>query len=202
MIETYLTILRDRTTEKPTFRHATEQVSLLLAGQAGQFVKRQQVKLSTPLTETTGEVFTEALIIVPILRSGLAMLPPFLKFFPHASVGFFGMRRDETTKKPHLYYEQLPKTTPEHTVIIIDPMIATGGSGVLALEQIQARHIPEKNIVYVGIIAAPEGVERLKKTAPGMHLVIGHVDERLNRDAFIVPGIGDFGDRYFGTEHS
>lgn len=199
MKKSLLTTLRDKHTSSHGFRHATEQLSHLLAGEAGQHVKTIKTTVSTPLMATEGEKLTEKLVIAPILRAGLAMLPAFLRFFPDASVGFFGMRRDEITKKPHLYYQNLPPLSPDHTVIIIDPMIATGGSGALALNVLQEKGVPSENIIYVGIVAAPEGIKKIQATAPKMQLVVAHIDDTLNNDAFIVPGIGDFGDRYFGT---
>jgi len=147
-----------------------------------------------------GEGIAGELIIVPILRAGLAMLPSFLHFYPEASVGFLGMRRNEETKEPNLYYENLPPFQQNSSVIVIDPMIATGGSGILALEKIKQKGIPEERIIYVGILAATEGIERVKGLFPKVHLVIGQIDPHLDQNAFIVPGLGDFGDRYFGTE--
>ncbi len=200
MKQALLTILRDRHTTRAQFRHATEQLSLLLAGEAGLHLKYIPIEVQTPLTLAKGKSLAQEVVIIPILRAGLAMLPPFLRFYPHASVGFFGMRRDETTKKPHLYYENIPKINQNQNVILIDPMIATGGSGILALQKLKSIGVPEENIIYVGILGAPEGIERIKHDTPKCTLIVSQIDERLNDDAFIVPGIGDFGDRYFGTE--
>lgn len=195
-----LTILRNKLTGRHIFRQATEQLSFLLAGEAGDHLIKQKISVETPLQETQGEHLLEKIAIIPILRAGLAMLPAFLKYYPDAAVGFFGMRRDEETKRPHLYYENLPPLTPDYNVVVIDPMIATGGSGALALKKILERGVPDRNIIYVGIIAAPEGIAKLKAQAPGLNIVVAAIDEKLNKDAFIVPGIGDFGDRYFGTD--
>jgi len=195
-----LTVLRDAITTRNKFRQTTEEMSFLLAGEAGSYLKEKKVTVATPLEETEGTLLNEKIAIIPILRAGLAMLPAFLRFYPDASVGFFGMRRNEETKKPNLYYQNLPSLSPQHNVILIDPMIATGGSGALALEKILGQNVPEEHIIYVGIVAAPEGIQKIKETAPNVNLVIAKVDEKLNEDAFIVPGIGDFGDRYFGTE--
>jgi uracil phosphoribosyltransferase len=200
MKHSLLTMLRDTRTPRHQFRHSTEKLSFLLAGEAGNYIHSNKIRVKTPLEETTGELLSDKIVIIPILRAGLAMLPAFLRFYPDATVGFLGMRRDEITKNPHLYYENLPMLSPEHSVIIIDPMIATGGSGALALQKILNHKVPEKNIIYVGIVAAPEGISKIKQIAPNLNLVVAHIDEKLNKDAFIVPGIGDFGDRYFGTE--
>ena len=200
MKETLLTTLRDRNVSRQLFRHVTDQLSLILASEAGNYLTKIDQTVVTPLTETQGKGIAGNLIIVPILRAGLAMLPSFLRFYPDASVGFLGMRRDEATKEPHLYYENLPEFNDNSTVIVIDPMIATGGSGILALEKIIEKKIPEEKIIYVGILAAPEGIENVKNHFPAINLIVGHIDDHLNQDAFIVPGIGDFGDRYFGTD--
>ena len=200
MKETLLTTLRDRSTTRQAFRHVTDQISLVLAGEAGQYLEKTDKTITTPLEETKGKQLAGDLVIIPILRAGLAMLPSFLRFFPEASVGFLGMRRDEETKEPHLYYENLPTLKNGSAVMVIDPMIATGGSGILAIEKIKSKGISENQIFYVGILAAQEGIERVKKAFPEIRIVIGHIDPILNQDAFIVPGLGDFGDRYFGTD--
>jgi uracil phosphoribosyltransferase len=174
-------------------------MSYLLADEVGSSLQKKNITLATPLAETQGEVLAKEVVIIPILRSGLAMLPSFLEMFSQAAVGFFGMRRDEATKKPFLYYENLPELNASQEVVIIDPMLATGGSGALAIEHLYQRGIKDSQIVYVSIVAAPEGVKRIKAVAPAARLVIAQVDECLNDQAFIVPGIGDFGDRFFGT---
>lgn len=200
MKETLLTTLRDRNVSRQLFRHVTDQLSLILASEAGNYLELIDQTVFTPLTKTKGKELAGELVIVPILRAGLAMLPTFLRFYPDASVGFLGMRRDEKTKRPHLYYENLPKLSDKSTIIVIDPMIATGGSGILALEKVREHGIPEEKIIYVGILAAPEGIKAVKARFPNIRLVVAHTDDHLNQEAFIIPGIGDFGDRYFGTE--
>lgn len=199
MKKTVLTTLRDTKTTLKDFREAAEQLSYLLAMEAGELLEVEKFSLQTPLIKTQGERFAKEIVIIPILRAGLAMLPSFLRIFSHAKVGFFGMRRDEETKDPHLYYENLPKLNKDQEVIVIDPMLATGGSGALAIQHLYHKEIKDSQIVYVSIIAAPVGVKRIKECAPKCRLVVGQIDERLDQNAFIVPGIGDFGDRYFGT---
>ncbi|MFN4174063.1 MAG: uracil phosphoribosyltransferase, partial [Parachlamydiaceae bacterium] len=129
---------------------------------------------------------------------GLAMLYPFLRVFDRAKVGFFGMRRDETTHEAKLYYENLPEIKKGEDVIVLDPMLATGGSAFRALSILTARGVDSSNLYYVGMVAAPEGLEKIKEFP--ITTVIASIDERLNENKFIVPGLGDFGDRYFGTE--
>ena len=135
-----------------------------------------------------------------ILRSGITMLQPFLEYFPQATVGVIGMRRDEQTAEPHLYYENIPPLQQDQLVLLLDPMLATGGTTVATLKILTERGIKEENVVFVGIVSAPEGVQNLKVNFPQVKTLIAAEDERLNSDFFIVPGLGDFGDRYFGTE--
>ncbi len=200
MKDVLLTILRDVTTTRGRFRQVTEQLSLILAAEASESVEKTSVKVQTPLAETMGVKLSDEIVIVPILRAGLAMLPAFLTIFPEAAVGFFGMRRDEETKKPNLYYKNIPKISANQNIILIDPMIATGGSGLLALEELIRLGADERKIIHVGIIGAPEGITKVKELCPHIKLIVGKIDDGLNKNAFIVPGIGDFGDRYFGTE--
>lgn len=133
------------------------------------------------------------------MESGHRLVISFLKLFPQARVGFVGLQRNEETALPLLYYKNLPDLKAQDQIIILDPMIATGGSGSVVIEMLKAQHIPAERIIYVGVLAAPEGLATLSKTAPGMKVVCAEVDERLNDKKFIVPGLGDFGDRYFGT---
>lgn len=195
-----LTILRETNTSRSAFRQAAEQLSLLLAGECSQFLDKKSISVTTPLASTEGEIVGSDIVIIPILRAGLAMLPQFLRFYPQSSIGFFGMRRNETTKQPNLYYENLPPINGSQNIIILDPMIATGGSGILALQKLLAAGACEEKIIYSGIIAAPEGINRLKSSFPNIKISIAAIDKSLNENAFIVPGIGDFGDRFFGTE--
>jgi uracil phosphoribosyltransferase len=200
MKDVLITILRNAKTQRGEFRQVTEQLSLILASEASQYVQKVPVPVQTPLIETVGQKLPEDVMVVTILRAGLAMLPAFLRIFPQAKVGFFGMRRNEETKKPHLYYQNVPPISPNQNVILIDPMIATGGSGALALTELMKAGADENKVIYVGIVAAPEGLKKVRTVCPHVKIVTGVVDEHLNQDAFIVPGIGDFGDRYFGTD--
>ena len=198
MKRTLLSILRDKNCSIEAFRQATEQLGYLLAFEAAKILEKGERSIETPLAITKGEFLKHSIVLIPILRAGLALLPPFLKLFSTSRVGFAGMRRDEVTALPHLYYHNIPAITTKDRVIILDPMIATGGSGLLLLDLI-SRDVPEEHIIYVGIVAAPEGMEALKSKYPKMQMIIIEVDEKLNSTKFIVPGLGDFGDRYFGT---
>lgn len=199
MKKALLTVLREASTTRPAFRLAAEQLSLLLAGECGNFLDTTAITVKTPLADAAGEEFNSDIVLIAILRAGLAMLPQFLRFYPQSSIGLFGMRRDEKTKKPELYYHNLPEIKASQNIIILDPMIATGGSGIMALQKLMEAGAAEEKIIYSGIIAAPAGLQNIQKHYPKVRIHVSAVDESLNKDAFIVPGIGDFGDRFFGT---
>lgn len=199
MKSTILSLLRDKKTTTEGFRNAADHMGSVLSYKVANILEKEELSIETPLTKTKGYKIKEKVILIPILRAGISLLLPFMKFFPSSPVGFVGIRRDETTALPHLYYENLPNIESNDTVVILDPMIATGGTGGLLIEMLKKRGVEEKNIVYAGVIAAPEGIEALKKVAPGMHVVCIEIDERLNDKKYILPGLGDFGDRYFGT---
>lgn len=138
--------------------------------------------------------------LIPILRSGLALLTAFLKAFPDATVGFVGMKRDEQTAMPMLYYKNIPVIQPNSQVIILDPMLATGGSATAVLKIITEMGVAQEQIIFVSIISAPEGIDKIKREFPEIKVIIGVQDQGLTKDKFIIPGLGDFGDRFFGTE--
>lgn len=194
-----LTLLRDRDTTIEAFRRASDQIGTMLSFEAADALEREELQIETPLASTKGYRFKRHAVLIPVMRAGIALLIPFLRLFTSSSVGFVGIRRDEQTALPHLYYKNLPEITAEDIVIILDPMIATGGSGSLVIQMLKEQNIPESHMIYVGVIAAPEGIASLEKAAPGMKIICAEVDERLNDHKFIVPGLGDFGDRYFGT---
>ena len=202
MFETFLSILRNKQSTIAEFRTAADALANLLAEKAIEHMATQKISISTPFEKTTGEKISYDIMFVPILRSGIAMLPAFLKIFPYAHVGIIGLKRDETspTKEAHLYYINFPKITSNTFVIILDPTIATGGTGLKTLQQIIKAGVPEKNILYVAMLAAKPGLEAIKKSFPDIHLITCAVDPELNAQKFILPGFGDFGDRYFGTE--
>lgn len=199
MKDILLTILRDRQTTQTQYRIATEKLASYLAIEASAYLKKEQFSIQTPLTSTEGIRFQNDIILVPILRAGLALLYPFLRFYPEARVGFLGMRRDEVTAEPFHYYENLPYFKESDDVMVLEPMIATGGSSVISVDILKKWGVKEEKIIFVSVIAAPEGLERLKKHHPHIKLVVAQVDKSLNKEKFIIPGLGDFGDRYFGT---
>lgn len=200
MKQALLTTLRNQQTSRQQFRIATEQIGMILATEAAVHVPMKNVPIRTPMTATEGQIIQGGIVLVPILRAGLAMLGPFMEFFPYAKVGFIGIKRDEDTAEPHLYYSNLPKIEKDDTVIIVDPMIATGGSGELAISQLLKAGANIERLVYVGIIAAQDGIDKLKQDHPQIKITVAQVDPVLDTNKYIIPGLGDFGDRYFGTE--
>lgn len=194
-----VTILRDRNTPAEEFRQAAHQLADFLAAEAAALAIEEPKTVETAFAKVEGKKIVQRTILVPILRAGIALFPSFLKYFPQAPVGFFGIKRDEKTALPHLYYENIPKLLPTDLVFILDPMIATAGSSLLAIEHLTAQGVPPSKIVLVGIIGATEGLQKIKKAYPYLTIIIAVEDPELNAQKFIVPGLGDFGDRYFLT---
>jgi uracil phosphoribosyltransferase len=199
MKEALLTTLRNKHTRPTEFRCAADKLAELLAAEVALQIEQEEISIETPLGPTTGYQVKGDIILVPILRAGLALLTPFLRLFNEAKVGFFGIRRDEATAYPELYYEILPRMNGHETILLLDPMIATAGSALLSIDRLVAKGIPASSIKLVGVISAPEGIEALHSQYPDVGITVVAQDERLNAQKFIVPGLGDFGDRYFGT---
>ena len=194
-----LTVLRDRSTPAPTFRALTEELVTLLAYEATREVRTEVVTIQTPVAETQGLAISEPRpLIVPILRAGLGMLEGMVKLIPSAEVGFLGMVRNEETLEPTTYAERLPDDLSDRQCFVLDPMLATGGSLGAAIDFLFARGAVD--VTAICLLAAPEGVAALEKATEGreVHLVLGAVDERLNEKGYIVPGLGDAGDRLYG----
>ncbi len=199
MKEVLLTQLRDRNTSTEAFRAAADQLALILAAESGKLLPKSERSVETPFRKATGTELAHTPVLVPILRSGLALLEAFLRIYPSSAVGFFGIRRDETTALPHLYYSNLPRITVDLPIFLLDPMLATGQSAALAVKLLKEAGAAESKITLISIIAAPEGVAHLQHHCPSLATQIVHVDEQLNKEHWIVPGLGDFGDRYFET---
>lgn len=193
-----LTFLRDKNTPTDRFRLYSDQICKILLGEVAVGLPTDTVDVETPLATTKGVHLSEHIIIVPILRAGLAMLSSATQYFPRAKVGFVGLKRDEETAIAHEYYWNVPPVTDETTVIITDPMLATGGSLLHVLKRLHEFH--PREIRVVSVISAPEGIDAVQKEFPDVGIFTGVIDERLNAQKFIVPGLGDYGDRYFGTE--
>jgi len=198
-IELYLTKLRDKNTNRCKFQKAAHSISDLLAQQALLHLKTKTVSIQTPIAPTTGIELTDEIVLVPILRSGITMVPAFLNYFPGAAIGVVGLKRDEKTAIAHLYYNNLPPLNKYQQIIILDPMIATGGTAVETLKLLKENGIHEDKILFVAIVSAPEGINTILTSFPGITIITASEDEKLNDKKLIVPGLGDFGDRYFGT---
>jgi uracil phosphoribosyltransferase len=199
MKKSLLSLLRNKKSDCVTFRQAADQLSHLIAADATALVEEEEIFFQTPLGNCKGCCLSEKVVLVPILRSGIALLSSFLYFFPNAKVGFLGIRRDEKSADPYLYYENLPSLTSQDIIFLLDPMVATAGSSLLATERILKRGGSAHRIHLMGILGSTQGVKRIQKEYPKMGLHLTAVDKKLNPKKFILPGLGDFGDRYFGT---
>lgn len=191
-----LTHLRDKTTKPALFRTLSYQISLLLALEATRDLATEDKKIETPLESFTGRVLARPLAVVPILRAGLGMVQPFQDIFPDVSIGYVGLERDHTTAVARSYYCKLPPLDGKR-VVVVDPMLATGGSAAQALDVVKAAGA--KELVFVCIVAAPEGIATVEKAHPKIPIYAGVVDRQLNGKKYILPGLGDFGDRLYGT---
>jgi uracil phosphoribosyltransferase len=192
-----ITHLRDKTTKPATFRTLAYQISLLLAIEATGSIETEARGIETPLEPMMGRVLAhETLVVIPILRAGLGMVQPFSDLFPDVSVGYIGIERDHETAKPRSYYCKLPPLPGRH-VFIVDPMLATGGSAVAALSSVKEHGA--KDVVLVSIVCSPEGVAEVEKHHPGTVIHTAALDRQLNARKYILPGLGDFGDRLYGT---
>ncbi len=199
MKDFFLTSLRRSSTTIQPFREAAHALSRILATEASAHIPLQAIKVQTPLGEASGTIIKQRIVLATILRAGLAMLPAFEELFPSAPVGFFGIRRDEKTAEPHLYYQNLPEITPHDWVLLVDPMLATGGSATVALSKLEESGAALSQTLLISIVSAQPGVDAIRKRFPKVTLITGATDPSLNNRKFIMPGLGDFGDRYFGT---
>jgi len=191
-----LTTLRDQRTDNAAFRAALRDLTLMLVYEATRDAARQDLPVQTPLAQTVGCRLAAPPLLVPVLRAGLGMVDQAHALIPEARVGFVGVARDEETHQPSLYLESLPEDLRTQPVMVLDPMLATGGSLIYTLELLKARGASD--ITVVCVVVAPEGVAAVEKAAPGIRLFTATIDEGLNDIAYIVPGLGDAGDRQFG----
>ncbi|HEX4902275.1 MAG TPA: uracil phosphoribosyltransferase [Acidimicrobiales bacterium] len=192
-----LTRLRDQRTDRAAFRQAADDLALMLVYEATRALPTEEVVVETPLTATTGVRIAQAPLVVPVLRAGLGMLGPVLRLLPGSDTGFVGVARDESTHRPEPYMDSVPDDLDGRSVLVLDPMLATGGSMSYTCELLAERNAGA--ITAVCILAAPEGVERLRAGGRVTRLCTAAIDDRLDERAFIVPGLGDAGDRLFGT---
>lgn len=199
LIKHKISLLRDKDTNTNKFRTLVEEIAMLEAFEAFQDLELEDVKIETPIeTCMTPMLAGLKLAIIPVLRAGLGMVPGIQALVPSARIGHIGMYRDETTHEPVTYFCKLPQNIAERTCVIVDPMLATGGSAVDAVNMLKEKGAVK--IKFVCIIAAPKGLERLAKTHPDVQIYVGQLDRCLNKDAYICPGLGDAGDRIFGTK--
>lgn len=199
LIKHKITMLRDHKTGTNEFRKLVEEIAMLMGYEALADLETIEVPVTTPIEESMEPVIAgKKMAVVPILRAGLGMVSGMLALVPSAKVGHIGMYRDEETHIPHEYYCKLPSSIDERLIVVVDPMLATGGSLIDAVDAIKKRG--GKNIKCMCIIAAPEGVEKFTQAHPDVQLYIGNLDRCLNENAYICPGLGDAGDRIFGTK--
>ena len=199
LIQHKITMIRDKETGTNEFRKCIEEIAMLMGYDALRDLPLEDVEVETPIEKTMSPMIAgKKLAIVPILRAGLGMVSGITALVPSAKIGHIGLYRDETTHEPHEYYCKLPTPIELRTIIVLDPMLATGGSAVSAIDFIKQHG--GKHIKFLCIIAAPEGINRLHEAHPDVEIYIGHVDRELNDNAYICPGLGDAGDRIFGTK--
>lgn len=197
LIEHSLTILRNKKSGIEEFRRHSDVVAKILMVEATRHLKTQAISISTPLAPMKGKQLMKDIVVVPVLRSGIGMLFAIRELLPEAAIGFIGLARDEVTAIAHEYYENIPKIYDNHTVFLIDPMLASGGSASESIRMLQAKGA--KKIILVTIVSAPEGIRIIQQSFPDVDIYTSAVDKKLNTKKYIVPGLGDFGDRYFGT---
>jgi uracil phosphoribosyltransferase len=197
LLEHSLTILRDKNTGIEDFRRHAALVSQIMIMEATKNLPTDEKPIETPLTAMVGQKIRHSVAFVPVLRAGLSMLFPAKDFLPWAPVGFIGLERDEETAIAHEYYKKLPEGLKDKRILILDPMLATGGSLVDTIKMI--RKESANSIYVVCIVAAPEGIKAINEKFPEVHIYTAAIDSHLNEKKYIVPGLGDFGDRYFGT---
>lgn len=197
LLQVALTRIRDRDTGIEEFRRSITAASRILAVEATRELPLKRVAVRTPIRKTSGSALRDDVVLVPVLRAGVSMLEAFLEALPSAAVGFVGQKRDERTLEPRNYLFNVPAPLGRRRVLVLDPMLATGGSSSATVAGLKERGA--KDLVCVHLLAAPEGVDRFFQDHPEVPLFVGALDSRLNRSGFIVPGLGDAGDRCFGT---
>jgi len=197
LIKRNLSILRDKTTPVSRFRETVNELSTLMAYEVTKDINVQTYDIHTPLEKTDGYFVSDQIVIIPILRAGLGILDGFLKFLHEARVGMLGLYRDHRTHEPVEYYSNIPSGIDNSVVILIDPMLATGGSAIMAVDYL--KKLGAKKIKFVCLIAAPEGIEAFHEKHPSVPVFTAAVDRCLNHNKYILPGLGDAGDRIFGT---
>ncbi len=198
MIQHKLSIIRNKDTDTKTFRENVNEIGSLVTYEVTRDLLTKTIDIETPVAKTTCEILAKDVVIVPILRAGLGMVDGIQNVIPTAKIGHIGLYRDEVTLEPHEYYLKLPKEVVSATILVVDPMLATGGSAIAAINKV--KQYGGKDIRFVGIVGCPEGVSALQKAHPDVDIYLVSVDQKLNEVGYIIPGLGDCGDRLFGTK--
>lgn len=193
-----LTQMRKKETGTKDFRENLDEIAELMAYEVCRDLPTQPIEIETPISKTTGFELSKEVVIVPILRAGIGLLDGIRRLVPTAKVGFIGMYRDEKTLEPHEYFAKFPSNLADSIVMVVDPMLATGGSAVDAINAVKKRGA--KNIKLVCLVGVPEGVQRVQHAHPDVDIYLAALDDHLNENGYIVPGLGDAGDRIFGTK--
>lgn len=189
--------LREKNTIQKEFRELADEITMLLAYEALRDLPLELYPVETPLAKTEGRRIFHDVIVVPILRAGVGMLDGLLRLLPNARIGFLGLYRDPETKKPNVYYDKLPEGVPDPVVVIVDPMLATGGSVIASIDLV--KHRGYNNIKLLTILSSPQGIAAVEQAYPDVEIFTACIDQGLNEQCYIVPGLGDAGDRLFGT---
>lgn len=199
LIQHKLSIIRDKNCGTREFRQCVNEIAELMVYEVSRDMPLEDVEVETPITKaTTKRLAGKKVVVVPILRAGIGMVDGILELIPAAKVGHIGMYRDEETLQPHEYFVKMPDDLENRKMIIVDPMLATGGSAIMAVDALKKRGA--KSIKFVCLVAAPEGVKAFREAHPDVDIYSASLDEYLNEDGYIVPGLGDAGDRLFGTK--
>lgn len=197
LVQHNLTRLRDKRTGPQEFRRVLSEVAALIIYEATRSFATRRLAVTTPLARTTGSQLKREVILVPVLRAGLGMLDSILQLIPHARVGFIGLKREEKSLRALFYHKSLPRDLSRFEVILIDPMLATGGSAVSAMDLLT--ELGAKHVRLVNLVAAPEGIRHVHAHYPGLPIFTAAIDKKLNHQGYIIPGLGDAGDRLFGV---
>jgi uracil phosphoribosyltransferase len=197
LVQHNLTRLRDQRTEPQEFRRLLGEVASLMVYEATRSFEVSSTRVTTPMETTTGKRLKREVVLVPVLRAGLGMLDPILTLIPNGRVGFIGLKREETTLEAHFYHKSLPTNLKQCEVILIDPMLATGGSAIAAIDLIRAHG--GCHVRLVNLVASPEGVRAVRRNYPNIPIFTAALDRKINSKGFILPGLGDAGDRLFGV---
>ena len=198
LIEHKLTVMRDKNTGTKDFRDNLDEIGGLMVYEVTRDFETKDVEIETPICTYTAQTLAKPIVVAPILRAGLGMVNGILTLIPTAKIAHIGLYRDEETLEPHTYFEKYPKNLEEASVIVVDPMLATGGSSVAAIDMVKKQGA--KDIRLVCLVGAPEGVKTVQEAHPDVDIYLASLDEKLNESGYIVPGLGDAGDRIFGTK--